>query len=61
MADWAFKNLNIMEDSHKRILMNALKELIIDVKDDRNDISGHMETMKGILVSMNKLKKFYNG
>ena len=53
-------NETIMEKQHKIILMTALKQLIIDVKDDRNDISGHMETMKGILVSMSKLNKYYD-
>ena len=56
---YVFKYLNKMKDEHKTILMRHLKELIIDVKEDRKDISGLMETMKGILVSMNKLKSNY--
>ena len=52
-------NETIMQDNHKIILMKALKEAIIDVKEDRKDIKGHMETLKGILVSLNKLQQFY--
>ena len=52
-------NETMLQDSHKRILMSALKELLIDVKDDRKDINGHMETLKGILVSLNSLNKYY--
>lgn len=57
--NFIFGNLNIMEKEHKKVLMHHLKELMIDVRDDRKDISGHMDTMKGILVSLNNLKKHY--
>ena len=52
-------NETIMEDSHKSILMKHLKEMIIDVRDDRKDIDGLMQDMKTILISMSKLKKYY--
>jgi len=55
-----FKYLNKMEQSHRILLMGHLKEMIIDVRDDRKDIDGLMQDMKGILISMSKLKKFYN-
>lgn len=57
--NFVFGNLNIMEKEHKTILLTHLKELMIDIRDDRKDISDCMESLKGILVSLNNLKKHY--
>ena len=55
-----FINLNKMEKEHKIVLMSHLKEMLIDVKDDRKDIDGLIQDMVIVIKSMQKLKKFYN-
>ena len=40
-----------------KIVMKHLYGAILDIKNDRKDIDGIMEALKGILVSINTLKK----
>lgn len=61
LAEHAFININetIMQDEHKKVLISYLKEMLIDVKDNRKDIDGLIKDMVIIIKSMQKLKKVY--
>jgi hypothetical protein len=48
-----------MTDDHKRILLKHLKQVGVKIVNS-NDIDSMMQDLKGILVSLNKLKKFYD-
>ena len=58
--EWAFKNLknNIMQKQHKQIMVQKMKEVILDTVADK-PIDGLMEDLKGILISLKKLKEYY--
>lgn len=47
-----------MTDEHKKILLKHLKQVGVKIV-NTNDIDGMMQDLKGILVSLNKLKQHY--
>jgi hypothetical protein len=58
----AFKNIPIimkLKKQHKVILLENLKALYLKVRENEIDIEDHMKQIKGILISLNELKKTY--
>ena len=55
---WAFKNLKVMNftEQESKIVMKHLYGVIVDLRNGITDINETMETLKGILVSINNLK-----
>ena len=55
-----FKPLNnIMEKQHKQIMVQKMKEVILDTVADK-PIEDLMQDLKGILISLDSLRKHYN-
>ena len=47
-----------MQKQHKQIMVQKMKEVILDTVADK-PIDGLMEDLKGILISLKKLKEYY--
>ena len=55
----AFEMMNYFNTDHKKVILTHLKQLMIDINDEKKGVDETLETLKGILISVNTLKKHY--